>query len=120
MTADDQCADLWRDLEQRWPENIIEPTLRRVEALMDLLGAPQDAVPVIHVTGTNGKTSTARMIESLLRAFGLRTGLFTSPHLHDARERIRIEGESISAERLLDTWAELRRSEEHTSELQSH
>ena len=80
-------AGLWAELEARWPENIIEPTLARIAALTDLLGTPQAAYPVIHVTGTNGKSSTARMIESLLRSYGLRTGLFTSPHLVDARER---------------------------------
>ena len=99
--------DLWSALEERWPENVIEPTLDRIAALTDLLGQPQRAYPVIHVTGTNGKSSTARMIESLLRSFGLRTGLFTSPHLVDARERICLDGEPISAERLLATWDEI-------------
>ena len=89
------------ELEARWPENVIEPTLARIAALTDLLGDPQRTYPVIHVTGTNGKSSTARMIESLLRSFGLRTGLFTSPHLVDARERICFDGEPIEAERLL-------------------
>jgi dihydrofolate synthase/folylpolyglutamate synthase len=98
---------LWRDLEERWPESRIEPSLDRISALVDLLGSPQRAYPVIHVTGTNGKSSTARMIESLLRSLGLRTGLFTSPHLTDARERICLDGEPIDAERLLDTWAEI-------------
>ena len=98
---------LFRELEQRWPENIIEPSLDRISGLVDLLGHPQRAYPVIHVTGTNGKSSTARMIESLLRAFGLRTGLFTSPHLVDPRERICLDGEPIEAQRLLDTWAEI-------------
>lgn len=99
--------ELLRSLEQRWPENVIEPSLARISALTELLGDPQHAFPVIHVTGTNGKSSTARMIESLLRAFGLRTGLFTSPHLVDARERICLDGEPISAERLLDVWEEI-------------
>lgn len=98
---------LWASLEERWPENRIEPTLARIAALTDLLGRPQAAYPVIHVTGTNGKSSTARMAESLLRSFGLRTGLFTSPHLVDARERICFDGEPISAERLLATWEEI-------------
>jgi dihydrofolate synthase/folylpolyglutamate synthase len=100
-------TDLLTSLEQRWPENVIEPTLARIAALTDLLGQPQSAYPVIHVTGTNGKSSTARMIESLLRSFGLRTGLFTSPHLIDARERICFDGEPIDDERLLSTWAEV-------------
>ena len=65
------------------------------------------AYPVIQVAGTNGKTSTARMIESILRAYGLRTGLFTSPHLVDARERIRLDGEPVTAERLVDTWNDI-------------
>lgn len=100
-------ANLWQHLERRWPENVIEPTLARIAALTDLLGTPQASYPVIHVTGTNGKTSTARIIESLLRAYGLRTGLFTSPHLVDARERICLDGEPISADRLLATWTEI-------------
>lgn len=106
-SAQDDLTTLWSALEHRWPENVIEPTLARIAALTDLLGTPQASFPVIHVTGTNGKTSTARMIESLLRAYGLRTGLFTSPHLTDARERICLDGEPISAARLLATWAEV-------------
>ena len=65
-------------LDRRWPESRIEPTLDRISALLDLLGNPQDAYPVIHVAGTNGKTSVARMIDSLLTTMGLRTGSFTS------------------------------------------
>jgi dihydrofolate synthase/folylpolyglutamate synthase len=74
---------------------------------MELLGDPQRSYPVIHVAGTNGKTSTARMIESLLGAMGLRTGLFTSPHLVDPRERVCFDGQPIEAERLLETWREI-------------
>lgn len=110
MAAEESVDDvraLWALLEQRWPENVIEPTLARIAALTDLLGSPQSAFPVIHVTGTNGKTSTARMIESLLRAYGLRTGLFTSPHLTDARERICLNGQPISEEAVLAAWAEI-------------
>ncbi|HSN05805.1 MAG TPA: folylpolyglutamate synthase/dihydrofolate synthase family protein [Candidatus Angelobacter sp.] len=90
-----------RSLAGRWPESRIEPTLDRIRGLLDLLGDPQTAYPVIHLAGTNGKTSTARMVESLLRSFGLRTGLFTSPHLHSVRERIRIDGEAIDSERFV-------------------
>lgn len=68
----------------------------RIEALLDLLGSPQRAYPSVHLTGTNGKTSTARMIDSLLRAHGLRAGRYTSPHLETVRERISIDGEPIS------------------------
>ncbi len=103
----DDARALWVLLEQRWPENIIEPTLARIAALTDLLGSPQTAFPVIHITGTNGKSSTARMIEALLRSHGLRTGLFTSPHLSDARERICLEGEPISEEKVLQAWEEI-------------
>lgn len=94
-------------LESRQPETIIEPSLDRISQLMTLLGDPQLAYPVIHVTGTNGKTSTSRMIESLLREMGLNTGLVTSPHLHHITERIRLNGEPISPERFVDTYDEL-------------
>lgn len=94
-------------LESRQPETIIEPSLDRISHLMTLLGDPQLAYPVIHVTGTNGKTSTSRMIESLLREMGLNTGLVTSPHLHQVTERIRLNGEPISAERFVETYDEL-------------
>jgi len=94
-------------LQSRWPETKIEPSLTRISHLMTLLGDPQLAYPVIHVTGTNGKTSTARMIESLLRELGLNTGLVTSPHLHSVTERIRFNGEPISSERFVDTYDEL-------------
>ena len=104
---DARLTDLWTSLEARWPENRIEPTLTRISSVCALLGDPQQSYPVIHVTGTNGKSSTARMIEGLLRAAGLRTGLFTSPHLLDARERICFDGQPVSAERLLRTWDEV-------------
>ena len=94
-------------LTSRWPENHIEPSLTRIASVVELLGDPQRTYPVIHVTGTNGKTSTARMIEALLRALGLRTGLFTSPHLLDPRERICFDGQPISAGRFLRTWDDI-------------
>ncbi|HEV3287709.1 MAG TPA: folylpolyglutamate synthase/dihydrofolate synthase family protein [Streptosporangiaceae bacterium] len=84
-----------REIFARRPEHSIDPTLDRMTALATLLGDPQRAYPVIHVTGTNGKTSTARMIEALLRARGLRTGLFTSPHLTSVHERIAVDGEPL-------------------------
>jgi dihydrofolate synthase/folylpolyglutamate synthase len=112
---DDQASDdlLTRYLQidaalaARWPESKLEPSLDRVRAVADLLGDPQRAYPVIHVAGTNGKTSTARMIESLLRGFGLRTGLFTSPHLHSVRERIRLDGEPIDLERFVRVYDDI-------------
>ena len=96
-----------RDILARRPEHAIEPSLDRITALTALLGDPQRAYPVIHITGTNGKTSTARMIDTLLRARGLRTGLFTSPHLSSIRERICVDGEPLSAERFADAYDEV-------------
>ncbi len=81
----------------------IDPTLDRVRDLVDVLGDPHRAYPVIHVAGTNGKTSTARLIEALLRERGLRTGLYTSPETTTLRERIAIDGEPISEERFVET-----------------
>jgi dihydrofolate synthase / folylpolyglutamate synthase len=96
-----------REIFARRPEHAIDPSLDRISALTSLLGDPQRAYPVIHITGTNGKTSTARMTETLLRARGLRTGLFTSPHLTSVRERICVDGEPISAERFAEAYDEL-------------
>ena len=81
--------------------------LDRIEALLDLLGNPQRAYPAIHITGTNGKTSTARMIDSLLRALGLRTGRYTSPHLESVSERISLDGEPVSEERFVEIYREI-------------
>ncbi|MGH3446719.1 MAG: bifunctional folylpolyglutamate synthase/dihydrofolate synthase [Nocardioidaceae bacterium] len=101
----------FRDVEQallaRWPETRIDPTLDRIAALCDLLGEPQKAFPVVHLTGTNGKTSTSRMIDALLRALGLRTGRFTSPHLEQMTERISIDGEPLTTERFVEVYAEV-------------
>src|SRR4051812_3242996 len=85
-------------LLSRWPETKLEPSLDRIHALMDLLGNPQTGYPVIHLTGTNGKTSTSRMIDALLRALDLRTGRFTSPHVERMNERISVDGEPLSDE----------------------
>jgi folylpolyglutamate synthase/dihydrofolate synthase len=97
-----------REILARRPEHSIEPSLDRIAALTALLGDPQRAYPVIHITGTNGKTSTARMVETLLRTRGLRTGLFTSPHLSSIRERISVDGEPLSAERFADAYDEVK------------
>ncbi len=85
-------------LLSRWPESRLEPSLDRIAAFCELLGDPQTAFRVIHLTGTNGKTSTARMIDALLRALELRTGRFTSPHVERMNERISIDGEPLSDE----------------------
>ena len=100
-------ATLVAELTSRWPEHRVGPALNRIAALMDLLGNPERATPVIQVAGTNGKGSTCIMIEALLRAAGLRTGRFSSPHLSDARERISIDGEPISEERFAEVWGEI-------------
>jgi dihydrofolate synthase/folylpolyglutamate synthase len=109
MTADAEArlGEIERDILARRPEHAIEPSLDRITALTALLGDPQRAYPVIHITGTNGKTSTARMTETLLRARGLRTGLFTSPHLSSMRERICVDGEPLSAERFIEAYDEI-------------
>lgn len=96
--------EIYAEIVSRAPEHDIEPTIDRVVMLTDLLGCPQDAYRAIHITGTNGKTSTSRMIEQLLRETGLRTGRFTSPHLHSVRERIAIDGEPISPEAFVAVW----------------
>ena len=95
------------ELIRRAPESQIEPTLDRVRSVLDLMGNPERAYPTIHVAGTNGKSSTAAMIDSLLTAYGLRTGRFTSPHLETLRERIRLDGELIGSGRLLAAWEDL-------------
>lgn len=96
------------ELARRWPETKLDPSLVRIESLMDILGSPQRAYPSIHITGTNGKTSTARMIESLLGAFELRTGRYTSPHVQSITERISLDGAPISAERFIETYQDIR------------
>ena len=108
MLAEPTHAEIVAELTARWPEHRVAPSLGRIRALTELLGDPQRAYPVIHLTGTNGKGSTAAMIESLLRANGLRTGRFTSPHLMSVTERITIDGAPISEERFDATWNEIK------------
>jgi dihydrofolate synthase/folylpolyglutamate synthase len=81
--------------------------MQKIRDLMDVLGSPQRAYPAIHLTGTNGKTSTARMIDALLRAHGVHTGRYTSPHLETVRERISLDGEPVSEERLAAIYDEV-------------
>lgn len=94
-------------LDQRWPETKLEPSTARIAALMELLGSPQLSYPCIHIAGTNGKTSVARMIDALLTAFGQRTGRTTSPHLQSAVERIAIDGQPITPARYVETYREI-------------
>ncbi len=91
----------------RAPEHQLQPSLDRISAVMELLGDPQRTFPVIHLTGTNGKTSTTRVIERILREHGLATGRFTSPHLHSMTERIALNGRPIDAERFLAAYDEV-------------
>lgn len=95
------------ELVARWPETKMEPSTDRIAALMDVLGEPQRSYPVIHITGTNGKTSTARMIDALLRAFSLRTGRYTSPHVEAMTERISLDGAPISDEKFVETYRDI-------------
>src|SRR5215218_9141575 len=85
-------------LLSRWPETRLEPSLDRIRAFTELLGDPQRTYPVIHLTGTNGKTSTSRMIDTILRTLELRTGRFTSPHVERMTERISLDGEQLTDE----------------------
>ncbi|GAB3216502.1 bifunctional tetrahydrofolate synthase/dihydrofolate synthase [Mycolicibacterium hippocampi] len=94
-------------LDQRWPETRIEPSTARISALLELLGSPQRGYPSIHIGGTNGKTSVARMVDALLTALHRRTGRTTSPHLQSAVERIAIDGKPISPATYVDTYREI-------------
>ena len=101
-TPDARPAETYAEVEDallsRWPETRLEPSLDRIQAFTELLGEPQRSFRTIHLTGTNGKTSTSRMIETLVRALDLRTGRFTSPHLEKMSERISIDGETLTDE----------------------
>ncbi|AJT41142.1 bifunctional folylpolyglutamate synthase/dihydrofolate synthase [Psychromicrobium lacuslunae] len=99
---------VYAELLSRAPENKMEPRLAPLFRAMEVLGEPQKAYPVIHLTGTNGKTSTARMIEAGLRAHGLSIGRYTSPHLSSVTERISINGEPVSDETFVRIWDEIR------------
>lgn len=94
-------------LLNRWPETRINPTLERIALLADLLGSPQLSYPTIHIAGTNGKTTTTRLIDSLCFELGLRTGRFTSPHLESFLERISINGEPISEAAMIATYEDV-------------
>ncbi|MFJ2620059.1 bifunctional folylpolyglutamate synthase/dihydrofolate synthase [Glutamicibacter sp. NPDC087344] len=98
---------VYRELLDRAPENKMEPRMDPMFRAMEILGEPQKSCPVIHITGTNGKTSTARMIESLLRAHDLRTGRYSSPHLVSVTERISVDGEPVPDETFVRVWDEI-------------
>ncbi len=100
-------AAIEQALIKRWPENKIEPTLDRIAALTDILGSPQLSYPTIHIAGTNGKTSTSRMIDALMSELGYRTGRFTSPHLESFLERISIKGQAIDPAEFIKNYNDI-------------
>jgi dihydrofolate synthase / folylpolyglutamate synthase len=106
IDAVDPLARVEKLLEGRFPTRMV-PDLDRITDLLTLLGDPQRAYPSIHLTGTNGKTSTARMIDDLLRELGLRTGRYTSPHLERVTERIALDGQPLTDERFAEVYDEV-------------
>ena len=95
-------------LAGRYPaEDSMVPDLERMTALLNLMGSPQLACPAVHLTGTNGKTSTARMVDGLLQAAGLHVGRYTSPHLQSVTERITLDGVPLSEERFVEVFDEV-------------
>jgi len=107
MTEHPTYAEVEAALLARWPESRLEPSLDRIRALTELLGDPQTAYPVVHLTGTNGKTSTSRMVDRLIAARGLRTGRFTSPHVESMTERISVDGEPVSEETFVRAYLDV-------------
>ena len=97
--------DVEREIMRRPPEhNTTNLDLDRMDMILDLMGHPEESFRVIHITGTNGKGSTARMAEALCRAYGMRTGLYTSPHLERINERIAIDGRPLTDDDFIDAW----------------
>lgn len=107
MSVSSRADEVYAALLTRQGEQWVQPRVERTRRVLELLDDPQRTYRVVHVTGTNGKTSTSRMIESLLRAMGLRTGLFTSPHLVRFTERIAIDGEPIDDDAVVSAWEEI-------------
>lgn len=108
MTDEFSVESVYAELLGRAPENKMEPRLAPLFRAMEILGEPNKAFPIIHITGTNGKTSTARMIEAGLRAHGLSTGRYTSPHLSKVTERISIDGSPVPDDTFVRIWDEIR------------
>ncbi|RKT53088.1 bifunctional tetrahydrofolate synthase/dihydrofolate synthase [Saccharothrix australiensis] len=110
MNAPDPLEELRQveaELNQRWPETKLDPSVERIKALVELLGDPQTSYPVLHITGTNGKTSTSRMVDALLTRVGLRTGRYTSPHLQLVTERINVDNVPISPSRYVEVYRDI-------------
>ena len=107
MAAPQTVEEVYADLLDRAPENQMAPRLDAVQRAVDILGNPEKSAPVIHITGTNGKTSTARMVESLLLAHDLRVGRYTSPHLERVTERISLDGKPVADETFVRIYGEI-------------
>jgi dihydrofolate synthase / folylpolyglutamate synthase len=107
VAADPSYPEVERALLARWPETRLDPSLDRIRALCDLLGDPQHGYAVVHLTGTNGKTSTSRMIDALLTGSGLRTGRYTSPHLQLMTERITLDGEPLTPQQFVAAYRDV-------------
>nr|WP_245207630.1 Mur ligase family protein [Rothia nasimurium] len=100
-------ASVYADLLARAPEHKMAPRLDAMTRAVEILGEPNKAAPVIHITGTNGKTSTARMIERLLMAHDIRVGRYTSPHISKVTERISIDGAPVADSTFVRIWGEI-------------
>lgn len=107
MAAPTDFASLEAEILARAPEHTPHPSLDRVRWVCEHLGDPQHAYPVVHLTGTNGKTSTARMVDRILREHGLRTGRFTSPHLVHVGERIVVDGVRLPEDLFVEAWHDI-------------
>ena len=107
MSTPQSVEEVYTELLDRAPENKMEPRLDAVQRAVDILGNPEKSAPVIHITGTNGKTSTARMVESLLLAHDLRVGRYTSPHLEKVTERISLDGRPVADETFVRIYGEI-------------
>jgi dihydrofolate synthase / folylpolyglutamate synthase len=123
-TASEELPSTYPQVEQallsRWPETRLEPSLDRIAALTELLGEPQRGYPVVHLTGTNGKTSTSRVIDTLVRATGLRTGRFTSPHVESMAERICLDGAPLTEEQFVEAYRDVEPLVRMTDEESTH
>ncbi|MFT4245018.1 MAG: folylpolyglutamate synthase/dihydrofolate synthase family protein [Micrococcaceae bacterium] len=104
----EELQEAYLELLVRQPENKMEPRLEPLRRICDVLGNPQNSYRVIHITGTNGKTSTARMIESLIKEHNLKTGRYTSPHLESVTERISIDGEPVADEVFVEVYEDIK------------
>lgn len=107
VVARARANQIYASIIERAPEHRFAPTLERIRRVLEWMGDPQLAYTTVHVAGTNGKTSVARMIDALAAYQGFRTGRFTSPHLVSPRERISIDGEPISVAGFVRAWEDV-------------